>query len=64
MTDLLDTSLVVRYLTLDPPDLGELARAVIEGDDPLALLPVALAEAGYVLTSVYGIPRSGGRSPG
>jgi predicted nucleic acid-binding protein len=53
----LDTSVVVRYLTGDPPDLAERAAAVIDRDEPLHLTDVVVAETFYVLTSVYGVPR-------
>lgn len=58
MTSLLDTSVIVRYLLLDPPHLAAHARALIEGPDELAIPLVALAEAGHVLTRIYGIERT------
>ena len=54
---LLDASYLVRYLTDDPPDLARRAAAVIDGDRPLAVSPVVLAETAYVLTHVYQVPR-------
>jgi predicted nucleic acid-binding protein len=54
---LLDTSVVVRYLTDDPPAAGALAQRVIDSERPLLLSDVVLAEAGYVLTKVYRAPR-------
>lgn len=53
----LDTSVVVRYLTDDPPDAAHLARQIIDGVDALTLTDVVLIESLYVLTSVYKIPR-------
>lgn len=58
MSAFLDTSIVVRYLTDDPPDLAERAASVIEGEGSLEITDVVLAETAYVLTSVYEIPRS------
>jgi len=53
----LDTSVVVRYLTGDPPELADRAAAVIDGETELVLTSVVLAETAYVLTSVYGVGR-------
>lgn len=57
MSGFLDTSMVVRYLTGDPPEMTEQAAQVIDGRDNLQVTDVVLAEAAYVLTSVYQIPR-------
>lgn len=54
---LLDTSVVVRYLTDDPPDLAERAGRVIDGAATLRFSEVALVETAHVLASVYGIER-------
>jgi predicted nucleic acid-binding protein len=54
----LDTSIVVRYLTGDPPELAEKAAQIIDGEERLQVTDVVLAETAYVLTSVYGISRS------
>ena len=53
----LDTSVVVRYLTGDPPELADRAAVVVDGERELRLTSVVLAETAYVLTSVYGVPR-------
>jgi predicted nucleic acid-binding protein len=54
-----DTSVLVRYLTLDPADQGELARSLIEDDSLQVLVPnVALAETAYTLWRRYGIERT------
>ncbi len=58
MTGFLDTSIVVRYLTGDPPELAEKAADIVDGVEPLQITDVVLAETAYVLTSVYGISRS------
>lgn len=58
MAGFLDTSVVVRYLTGDPPSLADRAAAVLDGDEELWLTDVVLAESAYVLTSVYEVPRA------
>ena len=55
---LLDTSVIVRYLTNDPPEMAERAARVIEGPDPFTVSEVVLVEAAYVLSSVYAIERA------
>ena len=57
MSRLLDTSMLVRYLTGDPPDLADLSARAIDGEEPLLITDVVLVEAAYVLRSVYGVPR-------
>ena len=58
MSGVIDTSMVVRYLTGDPPELAEKAARVIDGEENLQVPEVVIAETAYVLTSVYGVPRS------
>ena len=58
MSGFLDTSMVVRYLTGDPPNMAEQAARVIDGEEGLQNTDVVLAETAYVLTSVYRISRS------
>lgn len=57
MSGLLDTSMIVRYLTGDSPELAERAATVIDGENEIQITDVVLAEAAYVLVSVYGVPR-------
>lgn len=57
MSGYLDTCMVVRYLTGDPPELAEQAARVIDNEDGLQVTDVVLAETAYVLTSVYRVPR-------
>ena len=57
MSSLLDTSVVVRYLTGDPPRLAARAAEIIDAGEPLSLTDVVVAETAYVLASVYGVPR-------
>lgn len=59
MSCLLDTSLIVRYLTNDPPPLAAAAARLLEAPDGRFLVPaVVIAETYYVLTAVYGVPRA------
>ena len=57
MSDLIDTSLIVRYLTGEPPHLADLSAQLIDGDTNLTITSVVLVESAYVLRSVYGVPR-------
>lgn len=57
MSGFLDTSIIVRYLTGDPPGLAEQAARVIDGEEDLQVTDVVLTETAYVLTSVYQVPR-------
>lgn len=57
MSALLDTSILVRYLTGDPPQLAEKAARIIDGEESLQVTDVVLAETAYVLTTVYKISR-------
>ncbi len=57
MSALLDTSMLVRYLTGDPPDLADVSARVIDGEDSLLITDVVLVEAAYVLRSEYDVPR-------
>jgi predicted nucleic acid-binding protein len=57
VTGLLDTSVIIRYFTGDPPHLAEASAALIEGEDDLLISDVAVAESAYVLQSNYGVPR-------
>lgn len=54
----LDTNIIVRYLTDDPPELAERAANVIDRDDPLIVSEIVLAESAYVLESVYEYTRA------
>ena len=57
MSGLLDTSMIVRYLTGDPADLAEVAAQVIDTEEVLSVSDVVFVETAYVLTSVYKISR-------
>jgi len=55
--DFLDTSVVVRYLTDDPPDMAEQAERIIETSANLVLSETTLLESAHVLRSVYELER-------
>ena len=57
MSAFLDTSVVVRYLTGDPPDMAEQAAQILDVEGGLQVTDVVLAETAYVLTTVYRIRR-------
>lgn len=57
-TAFVDTSVLVRYLTGDHAELSPKAARILESDESLAVSLVALAEVGYVLESVYSVPRA------
>lgn len=54
----IDTSVIVRYLSNDPPDAAERAQRIIGSHARLLITPGTLAETAYVLTKVYGVPRA------
>lgn len=56
MTLLLDTSVLVRHLTEDPPDAAARARALLTGEEPLVVTDLVAAETLWVLESRYGVP--------
>lgn len=58
MSGFLDTSVIVRYLTGDPPDMFEKATQIIENADDLKVTEGVLAETAFVLSSVYQMPRA------
>ena len=57
MTALLDTNVLVRHLTGDPPDLAARATAYLAAAEALILPDLILAEVVYVLESFYEVPR-------
>ena len=57
MSGFLDTSLVVRYLTRDVPQMADQAAEVIDGQEDLWVDGVILAEIDHVLRSVYRLTR-------
>lgn len=59
MTVLLDTNVVIRHLTGDPPEMAKRATRFLASKAELVLADVILAECVYVLESVYRIDRVG-----
>jgi predicted nucleic acid-binding protein len=55
----IDTNVIVRHLTGDPPDLAERATKFLAAAAPgeLRLADLVLAEVVYVLESFYQVPR-------
>jgi predicted nucleic acid-binding protein len=53
----LDTSVVVRYLTEDPPDLAARAATAIDTTVAHTVSTVAIAETAHVLRTGYGLTR-------
>lgn len=58
MTAFVDTNVLVRHLTGDPPDQAARASAYLAGADDLLLPDLILAEVAYVLESYYEAPRA------
>ena len=57
MTAFLDTNIVVRHFTGDPPEQARLATRYLDEADQLLLPDLILAEVAYVLESYYRMPR-------
>lgn len=57
MTAFLDTNVIVRHLTGDPPQMAARATATLAGPGPLLLVDLVVAECVYVLESFYEVPR-------
>jgi predicted nucleic acid-binding protein len=58
MTAFVDTNILVRHLTGDPPALATRATRFLEEADELLLPDLILAEVAYVLESFYETPRA------
>lgn len=58
MTALVDTSVIVRYLTGDPPPMAARAARILDARSAVQVTDVVIAETAFVLSSVYGIPRA------
>ena len=58
MTAFVDTNILVRHLTGDPPAQAAAATRYLAGADELLLADLILAEVAYVLESVYKAPRA------
>ncbi|MCY3913202.1 MAG: type II toxin-antitoxin system VapC family toxin [Chloroflexi bacterium] len=57
MTAFLDTNVLVRHLTGDPPEQAKRATRYLDQADNLLLPDLILAEVAYVLESYYEAPR-------
>ena len=58
MSAFVDTNVLVRHLTGDPPDLAARATAYLTNEAELLLADIVVAETVYVLESFYEAPRS------
>ncbi len=58
MTAFVDTNVLMRHLTGDPPDQAARATRYLESADELLLPDLILAEVAYVLESFYEAPRA------
>jgi len=58
VTAFIDTNVLVRHLTGDPPAQAAKATAYLQRADELLLPDLILAEVAYVLESFYGTPRT------
>ena len=56
MTAFVDTNILIRHLTGDPPDLAERATAYLAQAEELLLPDLIVAEIVYVLESFYKVP--------
>jgi predicted nucleic acid-binding protein len=59
VTAFVDTNILVRHLTGDPPDQAARATRYLAGADDLLLADLILAEVAHVLESYYEVPRRG-----
>ena len=58
MSGFLDTSAVVRYISGNLEGLAQAATDIVDGEQELWITDVVLAEASYVLSSVYQLSRA------
>ena len=57
MSAFVDTNVLVRHLTGDPPAMAERATALLASEPELYLADLVVAETVYVLESFYNAPR-------
>jgi predicted nucleic acid-binding protein len=57
VTAFVDTNILVRHLTGDPPEMAARATAYLKAKDELLLTDLVAAETVYVLQSFYQAPR-------
>jgi predicted nucleic acid-binding protein len=58
VTAFVDTNILVRHLTGDPPEMATRATRYLQQADELLLPDLVLAEVAYVLESYYEAPRA------
>jgi predicted nucleic-acid-binding protein len=58
LTAFLDTNVLIRHLTGDPPEAARRASAALERGEQLLLADLVLAECVYVLESFYEVERA------
>ena len=58
MTAFVDTNVLVRHLTGDPPEMADRATRFLATADDLLLPDLVFAEIAYVLESFYQVPRA------
>ena len=58
MKAVLDTNVLVRHLTADPPEQAARATAFLAGADELLLSDIVVAELVYALETVYRVERA------
>jgi predicted nucleic acid-binding protein len=59
LTAFVDSNILVRHLTGDPPDHAKRATEFLRSGDGLILVDLVVAEIVYVLESVYAVEREG-----
>ncbi len=57
MSAFIDTNILVRHLTGDPPDMAQRATRYLGSERDLLLVDLVVAETVYVLESFYEAPR-------
>jgi predicted nucleic acid-binding protein len=58
VTEFVDTNVLIRHLTGDPPAMAARATAYLESETDLLLTDLIVAETVYVLESVYDVRRA------
>ena len=56
MSGFLDTDILMRYFTRNPPLMADRARALLERGEDLIVTDGVIAEVLFVLRRVYGVP--------
>ncbi len=57
MSAFVDTNILVRHLTGDPPDMAQRAKSYLATERGLLLADLVVADTVYVLESFYEVPR-------